>query len=263
MSLNGTASASASAAAAVAKALVETTEAAINDEIHRYDSLLEGGGDDGERAALDRLRARRLRELKEEHGQRQKWHSLGHGRYGELGEGSAASGDIAKAFFEAARQSERLVVHFCRPTSANHYGEVFDGHLEALARKHVETRFVKVDCGRCESEPDSPTGFLVERLGIVVMPTLLLVLNRKAVHQVRGFDELGGDPDNLETSDLETLLALHRLVRVGTDVSPDDLSTVGGAGGIGGIAKGVNRINLTKTTKMGKASLKPLYDDEN
>lgn len=37
--------------------------------------------------------------------------------------------------------------------------------------------------------------YLVEKLGIVVMPTLLIVKDRKAEHHIRGFDELGGSEE--------------------------------------------------------------------
>jgi hypothetical protein len=46
-----------------------------------------------------------------------------------------------------------------------------DKHLSALAKQHVETRFVKV---HAEKAP-----FLTEKLRIVVLPTLAIVKNAK------------------------------------------------------------------------------------
>lgn len=43
-----------------------------------------------------------------------------------------------QAFFEAAKKSPRLVVHFYRPTTR--YCQTVDAHLERLAARHLETR---------------------------------------------------------------------------------------------------------------------------
>jgi len=204
------AAAAATAAAAAASSLLEATchaqENALEDEIGRYDALLLD--DDG---ALDALRERRLQQLKQRQRRQQEWKQAGHGEYVDLG--SRSGGDVAKSFFEAARRSQRLVVHFYRPTTQS--CDVFHGHLAALARNHLETRFVKVDVdgvdGSSGNDRDSGTAYLVEKLGIVVMPTLLLVENRKAKHHVRGFDELGGTTE-FETEDLEQLLAMHGML---------------------------------------------------
>jgi hypothetical protein len=48
----------------------------------------------------------------------------------------------------------------------------------------------------------------VEKLGIVVMPTLLLVKDRKAIHHIRGFDELG-DTDEFSTNALGYVLGQY------------------------------------------------------
>ena len=56
-----------------------------------------------------------------------------------------------------------------------------------LAWSHVETRFVKINA---EKNP-----FLVERLGILMMPTIVLIKNGKTDHAIHGFDEFGGTDD--------------------------------------------------------------------
>ena len=115
---------------------------------------------------------------------------MGHGTYEELGVGA----DVAKSFFAAAKQSERLVVHFYRPTTRQ--CDYFHRALEQLAPKHLETKFIKINVEGCDDVREGGAGagakYLVEKLGVVVMPTLLIVKDRKAVHQLRGFDELGG-----------------------------------------------------------------------
>lgn len=49
--------------------------------------------------------------------------------------------------------------------------QVVDKHLSILAKKHIETRFVKINA---EKSP-----FLAEKLKIVVLPTLALIKNAK------------------------------------------------------------------------------------
>eukprot|EP00611_Tribonema_gayanum_P005582 TRINITY_DN147_c0_g1_i1.p4 TRINITY_DN147_c0_g1~~TRINITY_DN147_c0_g1_i1.p4 ORF type:complete len:138 (-),score=36.80 TRINITY_DN147_c0_g1_i1:166-579(-) len=78
-----------------------------------------------------------------------------------------------------------MAVHFYRPTTAR--CAIVDARMERLAPRHVETRFCRIDA---EKSP-----YLVEKLNIVVMPTILLVKDGKTVHQIRGFDELGGTDD--------------------------------------------------------------------
>jgi len=164
-------------------------EEAITDEINRYDALLNIKDDE----VLEALREKRLSQMRQSRDKKEKWRSLGHGTYSALGEGQHGA-DIARAFFEAAKRSERLVVHFHRKTTRS--CDVFHAHLESLAREHVETRFVKIDVGAAEEGGGgSGSAYLVEKMGIRVMPTLLIVKDRKAVHQMRGFDELGGVED--------------------------------------------------------------------
>ena len=111
----------------------------------------------------------------------------GHGEYRELHD--------EKTFFDALKKSARAVVHFYRPSTRR--CEIVDRHLAALARKHVETKFVRVDA---EKSP-----FLAERLKIWMMPTIVLVKEGKTEKSIVGFDELGGS-DNFTTEALEALL---------------------------------------------------------
>lgn len=67
-----------------------------------------------------------------------------------------------KDFFNAAKKSRFMVVHFYRPVTPR--CQIVDSHLQKLAPQHLETRFVKIDA---EKNP-----FLVERLGIIIMPTI-------------------------------------------------------------------------------------------
>ena len=106
-----------------------------------------------------------------------------------------------KRFFEELKGSNRAVVHFYRPTTRR--CEIVDKHLFPLARKHVETKFVRVNA---EKAP-----YLVEKLHIWMLPTLVCVKDGKTDHSIVGFDEMGGR-DDLESSTLEAVLLKHGAV---------------------------------------------------
>jgi hypothetical protein len=81
--------------------------------------------------------------------------------------------------------------------------EIVDSHLATLARKHVETRFIKVNA---EKSP-----FLCERLKIWMLPTIVLIKEGRTDHSIVGFEELGGR-DSFTTEDLERLLLKHEVI---------------------------------------------------
>ncbi|TYH26124.1 hypothetical protein ES288_A03G225500v1 [Gossypium darwinii] len=155
---------------------------------------------DEEIAALDRLdhddmeaiRERRLQQMKKMAEKRSRWIGLGHGEYSEI--------PAEKDFFSIVKVSERVVCHFYRE---NWPCKVMDKHLSALAKQHIETRFVKI---QAEKSP-----FLAERLKIVVLPTLALIKNAKVDDYVVGFDELGGT-DEFSTEDLADRLAKVQVI---------------------------------------------------
>jgi thioredoxin-like negative regulator of GroEL len=93
------------------------------------------------------------------------------------------------------------VVHFYRPTTRR--CEIVDKHLFALARKHIETKFVRVNA---EKAP-----YLTEKLHIWMLPTLVCVKDGKTDHSIVGFDEMGGR-DDFDTSTLEAVLLKHGAV---------------------------------------------------
>lgn len=80
-----------------------------------------------------------------------------------------------KDFFQAAKRSPRMVVHFYRGVTPR--CEIVNGHLHKLAPMHLETRFVKIDAER--------NPFLVERLGIIILPTIVLIKDGKTTFSQR------------------------------------------------------------------------------
>ena len=91
-----------------------------------------------------------------------------------------------------------MIVHFYRSVTPR--CQIVDSHFEALAPKHLESRFVKIDA---EKNP-----FLVEKLGIILMPTIVLIKDGKTEHSLRGFDELGGT-DDFSNMDMAYVLSTH------------------------------------------------------
>ena len=220
--------------AAVAGALLQGTKAQednIEAELARYDRLLED--DEG----LEELRRQRIAQMQKQHSQQQKYRDLGHGTYEELGGGHDAR-DVARDFFQASKDSERMIVHFYRPTTR--YCDVFHAHLAKLAPKHMETKFVKVNVEGCDVEGGGAS-YLVDKLGIVVMPTLLLVKNRQAFHHIRGFDEMGGTED-FSTNTLAFVLGRHGIIDTRDDEEvPEDIFKM----------QGVNSIRVNKGARRG------------
>jgi hypothetical protein len=202
-------------------------EQEIIEEIKQYDALLEAKD-----STLEGIRQRRIAQMKKAQEQKQKWRALGHGSYTAIGEGQHGA-DTAKAFFDASKESERLVVHFHRPSTR--MCDVFHAHLEKLAQKHVETRFIKINVDQCEVDGASGSGasYLVDKLGIVMMPTLVIIKNRNVLHHVRGFGELG-DTEDFSTEALEYVLGMHQGIKIpeGSEM-PADLQE--GRVGVNGI----------------------------
>jgi hypothetical protein len=218
-----------------------TQEQSLDAELANYDRLL---NDDD---ALEQLRQKRILELQQNHAKLQQRKALGHGTYQELSP-SNHTNDVAKEFFQACKDSERLVVHFYRPSTR--LCDVFHAHLSKLAPKHLETKFLKINVEGCDQEQGGGAcNYLVEKLGIVIMPTLVLIKNRQAFHHIQGFDELGGT-DDFSASVLAYVLGKYHGIldlRDDEEVSEDVLKH-----------RGINRL----TTRKGTTAKKGCYNQD-
>eukprot|EP00922_Rhytidocystis_sp_ex-Travisia-forbesii_P053441 GHVS01079236.1.p1 GENE.GHVS01079236.1~~GHVS01079236.1.p1 ORF type:complete len:186 (+),score=36.96 GHVS01079236.1:150-707(+) len=125
---------------------LQEKEAKVDEEIRKLDNLK---GDD-----MDELRNKRLQQLKAHAAEKQTLSGYGHGAYQELYN--------EKEFFQAAKQSAMLVVHFYRPS--NNHCQLVDRALLSLSEKHIGTRFVKINAEKSE--------FLCTRLKIWMLPTV-------------------------------------------------------------------------------------------
>jgi len=167
--------------------MLQTAEEQLDEQIATLDKM-EKSEDD-----MERLRRARLDQLKRVAQQKSAWQAAGHGEYRECHD--------QKRFFEELKASERAVVHFYRPTTRR--CEILDKHLSLLARKHMETKFMRVNA---EKSP-----FLCERLNIFMLPTVVVINAGKTEHSIVGFDEMGGN-DAFGTEELERLLLKYKCV---------------------------------------------------
>jgi hypothetical protein len=74
-------------------------------------------------------------------------------------------------------------------------------HLFNICRDHEECRFVRLDAERAP--------FFINKLGIQMLPTLVLFVDGVAYDRIVGFDELGG------ADDFPTINLTRRLIRGG------------------------------------------------
>jgi len=184
---------------------------------------------------LEALRERRLKQLQRAQKQRQEYRTIGHGEYKDLNPGQHG-GDTTRAFFDAAKKSKRMVVHFYRPTTR--YCDVVHARLDKLAPKYLEARFVKINV-------ESGADYLVEKLGIVVMPTIILVKDGKVLHHIRGFDELGGT-DEFSTELLAWFISQYEVINYVGDM-PEEIMQGQRR------PKGVNSLNMRMMEEYGES----------
>lgn len=160
--------------------VIEQTAKVVDEQVEAQLSKLNEMDDDD----LERLKEKRLEALKKAQKQKQEWLSKGHGEYREI--------SSERDFFGEVKESKNVVCHFYR--NSTHRCKILDKHLALLAKKHVETKFIKLNA---EKAP-----FLTERLRIKVIPTLALLLDGKTKDYVVGFTDLG-NTDEFSTEMLE------------------------------------------------------------
>ncbi|XP_065668737.1 thioredoxin domain-containing protein 9 [Hydra vulgaris] len=160
-------------------------ESVVDAELNRLENL---DDDDLKRIRQDRVNAMKKLALRKE-----EWKQIGHGEYQELKD--------EKEFFDEQKKSERFVCHFYRESTFR--CKIMDKHLDIIARKHIETRFVKIDAEKCL--------WLAQRLKIKVLPTLACIKDSKTKDYIVGFDDLSGI-DDFPTEMLEWRLSLSEMI---------------------------------------------------
>jgi len=162
-----------------------SVESALDAEIDKADNLDE---DD-----LQRIKAQRIEEMKRKAEAQQANRANGHGQLMKISD--------QQEFFGAAKQSARLVVIFTR--NSNKYGKAMLEHMELLASKHLEARFLWCDA---ENAP-----FLTDRLNIYMLPTIVCVKDNKVHKQHNGLNEIDGT-GKYSSGTLEYLLHIDEML---------------------------------------------------
>ncbi|KAK8995596.1 hypothetical protein V6N11_075866 [Hibiscus sabdariffa] len=154
------------------------SSASANEEVD-LDELM----DDPE---LEKLHADRIAALKKEAEKREAMKRQGHGEYREITEGD---------FLGEVTGSEKVICHFYHKEF--YRCKIMDKHLKALAPKHVDTKFIKLDA---ENAP-----FFVTKLAVKTLPCVIIFRKGVAVDRLVGFQDLGGK-DDFATRKLEVFL---------------------------------------------------------
>ncbi|UJR22959.1 hypothetical protein I4U23_025986 [Adineta vaga] len=174
----------------------QAVEEKVDAELNRLEKLTE--------TDIEKMRAERLNSMKHEHKKRQEWLANGHGEYDDL--------PSEKELFDITKKSERIVCHFYRESAMR--CKIVDKHLETLARKHIETKFVKLNVDRAP--------FITERLNIKTLPTLALLIDNIVKDKIIGFTDLGNH-DEFSTEILEWRLGCGGVIDYKGDLnSPPD-----------------------------------------
>ncbi|GFQ73038.1 thioredoxin domain-containing protein 9, partial [Trichonephila clavata] len=164
----------------------------IDAEIEKLDKM-----EDEELQDLERKRAAALKkQLKKKEELAEK----GHGIYSEI--------PSERDFFDVSRNSENVVCHFYRSSTMR--CSIVDKHLQALAPKHIETKFCKINAEKCF--------FLVQRLNVRVLPTIILIKFGKVIDYIIGFDDLGG-VDDFSTEMMEWRIAKANVINYTGDLT--------------------------------------------
>jgi len=149
---------------------------------------------------LEAIRRRKLDMMKKMQDKKTEWKAAGHGEYSEIPE--------EKEFFNVTKGSDNCVIHFYRDETFR--CKILDKHFNILAKKHLETRFCKINAEKCP--------FLCDRLKIRVIPTVLMIKEQQTRGQILGFTELG-NTDEFSTEMLEWRLAHAEVINYSGDLN--------------------------------------------
>jgi len=147
---------------------------------------------------LEDMRAKRLAKMKEKFKKDQEYKNKGHGEVQEL-----SQDEVLPIMVVETGGSLRVVIMFYLPE--NELSKVMDKHMRLLAKKHMGTKFCKVNA---EKVP-----FFVDKLNIRTIPSLVSFKDGKAVHKQLGCLGLGVDADgNANSSDEFPTWRLARVI---------------------------------------------------
>lgn len=161
-----------------------------------------GGGADG--GAVAQWRAARMAELQKKVAKTSEFLGLGHGGYTEIAQDD---------FLKEVTKSKYVVCHFYHPEYER--CKIIDKHLEVLARKHLATKWIKMDANK------SP--FFVGKLQIKMLPTLVFFKDGIARDRMVGLDDMGEAGDAFTTEQLEKRIEKAGVIITGDKVTEEEI----------------------------------------
>lgn len=178
-----------------------------NEEDGYFDDEDNGADEDSE---LRMLREKRLRQIQSHEKQKLENIGKGHGQYRNI---------VQDEFLHEVTNSLYTVCHFYHQDFEK--CKVMDHHLQILAKRHIETKFVKIDAAK--------TPFFVQKLSIRTMPTLIFFVDGVAKDKLIGFEGLSDDlpiyqEDEWKTIKLSKLLAKAGMINKENIVDDDQQS---------------------------------------
>ena len=111
--------------------------------------------------------------------------------------------DEAKLIRLTSTSNIPVIIHFQLP----HFKkcEYMDDQLSKLARKYLNTKFIRINVSDCP--------FLVDKLEIKVLPFVVGYITGLEKTRIIGFSKLGNDPNTFELASLERYLISERLIK--------------------------------------------------
>jgi len=149
-------------------------------------------GDDAE--LMRRMAEQRIGDMYREDAVEKKKQKGSVGEYREVDE---------EEFFNVVTKNKYTVCHF-------HHNDfnrckIAEMHLRKIAYEHPESKFIQIDVQK------SP--FLVEKLLVVVLPTIAMFKDGVKIDEINGFDDFGGR-DEFETFAMTRRLARSKVIEL-------------------------------------------------
>jgi|EP00505_MAST-04D_sp_SCG-Rhode-Island_P003882 hypothetical protein len=188
--------------------VVEQTSNTLLAEEERLDGMMKKL-DNLDEDTLERMREARKRRMQKQADERHKLKQKGHGTYTEI------SGD--KEFFAALKDCPAAAIHFYR--SGNERCDIMDKHMNILARKYIEAKFLKINAEKCQ--------YVCQKLNIWCLPSVVLVKGGKTEYTLVGFNDMRCE-DDFKTEEMAYVLGNKGIIDYkGPD--PEELGEQGGA----------------------------------
>lgn len=146
---------------------------------------------------LNKLRTKRLMEMKGAHDRKQEMLAKGHGSYREV---------CQDDFLKEVACDDFCVVHFYHKDFQK--CKVIDHHMPRIAHEHLETKFLKIDAEKCP--------FFVDKLKIRVLPCVIGFSNGIAKDErIMGFEGLNENLPEDKKDEWPTSALQRRLAEIG------------------------------------------------